>query len=81
MTTITLHSHVGSDGVLDLKVPIDLKNTDLEVTVTIKAIPPKLDRDLGVDKGWPEAFFAETAGSIPDLERPPQGDYDLREAL
>jgi hypothetical protein len=81
METITLNSHVGSDGVLDLKVPVDFKDTDLEITVTIKAIPPKLDRNLGVEMGWPEGFFADTAGSIPDLERPPQGDYDLREAL
>jgi hypothetical protein len=70
MTTITLHSHVGSDGVLDLKVPVDLKNTDLEVTVTFKAISPD----------W-LSVLEQTAGSIPDLERPPQGDYDIREAL
>jgi hypothetical protein len=81
MKTITLNSHVGADGVLDLKVPVDFKDTDLEVTVTVKAISPKLDRNLGVEMGWPEGFFADTAGSIPDLERPPQGDYDVREAL
>jgi hypothetical protein len=81
MKTITLNSHVGSDGVLNLKVPLDFKETDLEVTVTIKAIPPKPDQNLGVEMGWTEGILAETAGSIPDLERPPQGDYDLREAL
>lgn len=81
MTTFTLHSHVGSDGVLDLKVPLNFKNADLEISVTIKAISPKLDRNLGLGMGWTEGFFAETAGSIPALECPPQGEYDLREAL
>ena len=29
---------------------------------------------------FPPEFF-ELAGSIPDLERPPQGDYEVREPL
>jgi len=28
MQSITLHSHVGSDGILQLKVPPDFTNTD-----------------------------------------------------
>lgn len=31
---------------------------------------------------WPEGFFEETFGSLPDLaDRPEQGEPDLREAL
>lgn len=26
------------------------------------------------DLGWPRAFFERTADTIPDLERPPQGE-------
>ena len=32
-------------------------------------------------KGWPPGFFKETFGSIPDLSRAPQGEYEEREAL
>jgi hypothetical protein len=84
MKTITLRSQVGPDGILHLDIPVDMENTtstDLEVTVTIRAISSGLERNSGVELGWPEGFLVETAGSIPDLERPPQGDYDLREAL
>ncbi len=31
------------------------------------------------ENGWPIGFFERTAGSIPDLERPPQGTYEARE--
>lgn len=84
MQSITLHSHVGSDGILQLQLPIDLKDTDLEVTVTIRPIAPKLDRNLGVDLGWSEGFFAETFGALGDDDsfiRHPQGDYEVREPL
>lgn len=35
----------------------------------------------GVARGWPVGFFDRTVGSIPDLERPPQGEYNEREPL
>ena len=79
MQSITLRSHVGTDGILHLQLPVELKNTDLEVTVTLRAVAPKLDRNLGVDLGWPEGFFERTFGSIPDLEREPQGELQERE--
>lgn len=42
------------------------------------------DVSLGVNLGWPEGFFTETAGALADDESffcPPQGDYELREDL
>lgn len=84
MQSITLRGHVGSDGILQLQLPVDLRDTDLEVTVTIRPIPPELDRKLGVDLGWPEGFFAETAGALAEDDsfiRHPQGDYEVRESL
>jgi hypothetical protein len=84
MQSITLRSHVGSDGILQLQLPVELKDTDLEVTVTIRPVAPKLDRNLGVDLGWPEGFFAETAGALAGDEsfiRHPQGNYEVREPL
>lgn len=67
MQDITLHSHIGSDGVLQLKLPDELKNRD--VTVIVRPEEPE----------W--SVLQKTAGKISDLERPPQGDYEARESL
>lgn len=34
--TITVHSHVGEDGILHLEVPVGMRDIDLEVTVRFK---------------------------------------------
>jgi len=68
MQPITLHSHVGSDGALQLQLPDELKNQD--VTVIVRPERPE----------W-LSVLQKTAGSISDLERPPQGDYEVRESL
>jgi hypothetical protein len=38
MQRVTLHSHVGSDGILQLKVPPDFTNTDLTVILTVQPV-------------------------------------------
>ncbi len=68
MQSITLNSHINSDGFLRVQLPDELKNQD--VTVIIQ--PQKRD--------W-LAILQNTAGSIPDLERPFQEDYEVRESL
>jgi hypothetical protein len=68
MKSITLHFHVGSDGILQLQLPDELKNCDVTVIVSTKQ-PEWL------------AVLQKTAGTIPDLERFPQGDYEVREPL
>ncbi|MGB8700081.1 MAG: hypothetical protein WCD18_11750 [Thermosynechococcaceae cyanobacterium] len=82
MEAITLHSRVASDGSLQLQLPDELKGH--EVTVTIKRSMQTLDVSLGVNLGWPEGFFAETAGALADDEsffRHPQGDYEPRKFI
>lgn len=52
--------------------------------ITIQPIPPILDRKLGVELGWSEGFFAETAGALADDDsfvRQPQGEYEARVLL
>ncbi|MCK5523778.1 MAG: hypothetical protein KAI83_11665 [Thiomargarita sp.] len=40
MQNFTLQTHVGSDCILQLKVPPYLTNTDIKVTVTLQKIMP-----------------------------------------
>lgn len=80
MHTIKLRSHVGSDGILQLQVPIAHVDQDLEVIViyqTVAVEHPKPPEGLG----WSPDFFEQTFGSIPDLARPAQGALQERKTL
>lgn len=82
MQSITLRSHVGSDGILQLQVPVGLTNVDLEVMVIVQPLvagQAKTPSELG----WPPGFFERTFGSLRSepLEREPQGELQEREPL
>jgi hypothetical protein len=77
-TPILASGHTASDGTLNLKVDTGVPDSD--VTVEIRVLPLKLpavseERDAN---GWPIGFFEKVAGSMPNLERAPQGDYEIR---
>jgi len=63
--------------VLD-KQPALPEGTRLHVRIKVKPV-----EDEPVDaNGWPIGFFERTAGQAdPSLERPPQGEYEVRESL
>ena len=46
-----------------------------QLLVRISVQQPKMPRKL------PREFFELTAGTIPEMERPPQGEYEVRESL
>ena len=78
MQSIKLNSHVGSDGILHLDVPVDVKNAELEVVVTVRNI-----NSTSKSSEWSPGFFKKTAGAWEGkpLEREPQGEYENREEL
>ena len=46
----------------------------LRIRIMVESAKPK--------KEWPKDFFARTAGQADStLERPPQGEYEIRESL
>ena len=61
MQSIKVRSHVGSDGILHLNIPIGVHDSDLEVTVTVQPVD-----STPQGKGWPPGFFEETFGSFKD---------------
>lgn len=79
MQSITLRSHIGSDGILHLDVPVGVHDAEIEVTVTIQPVDPQPEAKTPEELGWPPGFFDRTFGSIPDLEREPQGEIQERE--
>lgn len=66
MQSITLQTHVGSDGILKLEVPVGLTDVDLEVVVTLQALEAS-DGDQEADGShWPPGFFERTFGILAD---------------
>ncbi len=56
MQTVTLRSHVGEDGVLRLDVPLEIVNTDLEVTVVVQPIAPLPSTKSHEETAWANAW-------------------------
>ena len=76
MDTIKIRSYVGKDGILHLDIPVEMPDTEIEVTVTIQRVTPQ-------QRGWMPGFFEEVIGGWvgEPLERAEQGEYETREPL
>ena len=77
MNRIVLTSRVGSNGILELAVPVGAAEADREVQITVEAI--------GVDKLTQEEWsrrVLENAGTWQgDFERPEQGELQERDPM
>ena len=76
--TIETRGHTAKDGTLNLTVKVGTADADVEVTVRVRAVAPSDSVDAN---GWPIDFFERVAGSMPDLQRAPQGEFEKRLAL
>ena len=56
MQSIKLRSRVGADGILHLDVPLEIRDIEIEVTVTVKSV------NSASQKGWMPGFFEEVIG-------------------
>ena len=73
--TIKTHGHTSTEGKLDLCLDVGLADTDVEVIVHVKPLPTATELD---DNGWPIGFFETVAGSMPELQRLEQGQFEER---
>jgi hypothetical protein len=75
---LSFRGHTTRDGMLNLSFHVGLP--DLDVTVTVNVQPAtKVD---GLDaNGWPVGYFEQVVGSMPELERGPQGSFETRLSL
>ena len=76
--TIETRAHTNKDGTLNLSIQVGAADTDVEVTIQVRAVNPE---DRVDTNGWPIDFFERVAGSMPDLRRPPQGKFEDRLAF
>ncbi|WP_414530256.1 hypothetical protein [Nodularia chucula] len=84
MQSIKINSYVGRDGMLHLDIPVDMQETELEVTVTVKPVHKKNDLLAEeVNKIEWHDFINMTYGCLADdpIIRHPQGEYEERETI
>lgn len=76
MQSINIRSGVGTDGILHLDIPVEMTNTEIEVTVTIQEVSQQ-------KRGWMPGFFEEVIGGWvgEPLERIQPEEYDKREQI
>lgn len=57
MQTISLKTHVGEDSILQISLPANIKNTDLEITLVYQPILSLDNKKNDLSKGWEKFFF------------------------
>lgn len=74
MKQIQIKTHIGSDGILRLELPVGITDTDCDILVAIR--PEKTVED------W-LTFIERTAGSLADdpIERGDQGIVEIRDEM
>lgn len=73
--TIQTRGHTTPDGTLNLSVNVGLADADVAVVVHVRPLAPPEPVDAN---GWPVGFFDRVAGSMPELRRGPQGQFEER---
>lgn len=74
MKTISMKKHIGKDGMLNISIPVNVKETDLDIVVIIESKKTK--------HNWDD-FFDQTYGCFKEneLSRPDQGNYPQRDSI
>jgi hypothetical protein len=73
--TIETRLRTTKDGRLNLSVDVEVSDVDVAVVLTVTPVTAEAALD---HNGWPEGFFDRVAGSMPELRRGPQGDFEER---
>lgn len=84
MKSIRLTAHVGQDGMLNLAIPLDIREVALEVLVVVQPLNQEDSADEPRDVlGWPADFLETVAGSWKGeaLVRSEQGAFESRDRL
>ena len=78
METIRVRSRSNAEGILHIDVPVNLKDTELDVILTIEPVSPAQK-----GKGYPPGFFEQTYGSCQDdpIVIDEEGIYEEQEEL
>ena len=73
--TIETSAHTTPDGMLNLSVNVGVADAEVAVVMRVRPLVPAGEVDA---IGWPKGFFERVAGSMPELQRAPQGRFEER---
>ena len=62
MVAISLKGRVRADGTLELRIPTELSETDVEVLLVLQ--PVQAEESRSAKRDWPEGYFERTFGSL-----------------
>ena len=80
MSTIELRTRVGPDGVLTLNVPVGMSEANREVKVVVESVEGSIGTSPRMTREEWAHFVAATAGTWKgELERPTQGEFEVRD--
>ncbi len=48
MQSLTLHTHIGADGILKIEVPVDFNDTDVEVVLVIERVKASVEQGISI---------------------------------
>ena len=81
MTHLELRARIGPDGILNLNVPVGISDANREVKVIVEPAETGGETTELTREQWAR-FVDETAGAwLGDLERPDQGELEVRDQL
>ena len=72
---IETRGHTTPDGLLNLNIDVGIADAEVAVTVLVRRAGKSGEVDAN---GWPKGYFEQVAGSMPDLQRAPQGEFEDR---
>ncbi|BAZ03262.1 hypothetical protein NIES37_72750 (plasmid) [Tolypothrix tenuis PCC 7101] len=83
MHSIKLTKRIGADGVLHLDIPVGITDKEVEIMVIYQPLETKTQQKTPEQRIWMPGFFEEVIGGWvgEPLERPEQGNYEIREQL
>jgi hypothetical protein len=83
MQSIKLRSHVGSDGILHLEIPLGVTDKEIEVMVIYQQLESSATVKTPEELGWPSGFFEQTYGICQDdpIIIDSEGDFEIREEI
>jgi hypothetical protein len=83
MDSVKLRSHVGTDGILHLEIPIGMTDKEVEVMVIYQASESPTQQKTSENLGYPPGFFEQTYGICADdpIVIDSEGDFEEREEI
>lgn len=64
MQSIKLRSHVGSDGILHLEIPLGITDQEIEVMVIYQQLEPSAQLQIPEELGCPDSFLSRHTVSV-----------------